>query len=281
VLIDFELAHSAYDCLHCTYIWRCATYSDGATVPIKQGLCGSTAASNTVLNTVDCVRDPRYDPLYDSTSTCIDGSRDSSSVVCMPVPPPVREASMTRSDLPINDAVMQSACTTATAKPPMKQQELTGIDKARSVLQHPDAIATDQHMSATSASGSCSSYSKPMAHKPSLLKSTDASTAPLRPHLLRHQTTAKGSSLLATVLHETIGRACFNATSCVSAAAATESRHYQHCKGSIRCAPIAVLQVCDKRGSEAFELSDEMRLEVLCTEINELLRSRLVEVSLT
>ena len=251
-------------------------------MPINQGLCGSTAATNTILNTVDCVRDSRYDPLYDITATCIDGIRDSSSVVCMPVPPPVREASMTKSDLPINDAVMQSACTTARARPPMKQQELPGFDKATSVVRHPDAIATGQHMSATSASGSCSSDGKPTAHKPSLLKSTDTGTAPLRPHLLRHQTTAKGSSLLATGVHETIGRACFDAISCVSAAATASSHcEHQHCKGSTRCAPIAVLQVCDKRGSEAFERSDEMRLEVLSTEINELLRSRLVEVSVT
>jgi hypothetical protein len=237
---------------------------------------------NTILNAVDCVRDTRYDPVHDITATCIDGVRDSSSVVCMPVPPPIREASMTNGNLSFNNAVTQSACTTATARPPMKQQELPGCSRARSVVRHPDAISTCQHKSATSASGSSSSNSEQTAHKPSFVKVTGTSTAPLRPHLLRHQTTAKGSSFLATGVDETIRRACPIAGSCVTAAA-IESSYYQQqqCKGSIRCAPVAVLQVCDKRGSEAFELSDEMRLEMLCTEINELLRSRLVEVSLT
>jgi hypothetical protein len=212
-------------------------------VPMAQGLCGSTAATNTTLNTVDCCTDPSYNPLFDLIATCSTSTNDSydnSSVVCMPIPPPLDTA------LTTDSAAKQSAS-----------------------------------MIATTTCGTNVSCEQG-AHRPPCAKSTHASTAPLRPRLLRQTTAIKSSSMTTDTpdIHLTAQQTAASVRVPAEAHSGMPSQ-LPLSKGRATCVPVAVLQVCNKRGSEVFEQSDEMRLEVLCTEINELLRSRLVEVRTT
>jgi hypothetical protein len=199
-------------------------------VPMPHGLCGSAAGANTTVNTVDCCTDARYSPLFDTIATrsnFTSGSCESSSVVCMPIPPPFFDTALTA-----DGAAKQASPTKETAS--------------------------------CDTSSSC----KQMAHKPPCAKSTQASTALLRPRLMR-QTIAIKSGPVDTAMTD---------THLTPAAYTSKPSQLQSRNGHVTCVPVAVLQVCNKRGSEVFEQSDELRLEVLSTEINELLRSRLVEV---